>query len=108
MHARGDSETLPMLEPRRPLRSSWSIAAAIAVIVALVPGLAAASGGGGGAHAVPPTWMAAFFIVMLLGIAIIPLSRFEHMWHSNLNKLIFGLALSAYPVIWLVVLEPNT
>ena len=97
-----------MLEPRRPLRSSWSIAAAIAVIVALVPGLAAASGGGGGAHAVPPTWMAAFFIVMLLGIAIIPLSRFEHMWHSNLNKLIFGLALSAYPVIWLVVLEPNT
>lgn len=97
-----------MLEPRRPLRSTWSLAAAIAVLVAFVPGLAAASGGGGGGHAVPPTWMAAFFVVMLLGIAIIPLSRFEHMWHSNLNKLIFGLALSAYPVIWLVVLEPNT
>jgi Na+/H+ antiporter NhaD/arsenite permease-like protein len=97
-----------MLEPRRPARSSWSIAAAIAAAAVLVPGIASASGGGGGAHAVPPTWMAVFFIAMLLGIAIIPLSRFEHMWHSNLNKLIFGLALSAYPVFWLVVLEPNT
>lgn len=95
-----------MLEPRRPLRSSWSIPAAIAVLVALAPGLASAAEGK--AHAVPPTWMAGFFIAMLLGIAIIPLSRFAHMWESNMNKLIFGLALSAYPVIWLVVLEPNT
>jgi Na+/H+ antiporter NhaD/arsenite permease-like protein len=61
----------------------------------------------GGAHATPPTWMVIFFIAMLLSIAIVPLTRLEHWWHSNLNKLILGLALSAYPVIWLTVLEPN-
>jgi Na+/H+ antiporter NhaD/arsenite permease-like protein len=61
----------------------------------------------GAAHATPPTWMVIFFVAMLLSIAIIPLTKLEHWWHSNLNKLLLGLALSAYPVIWLTVLEPN-
>jgi len=61
----------------------------------------------GGAHVTPPTWMVIFFIAMLLSIAIVPLTKLEHWWHSNLNKLILGMALSAYPVIWLTVLEPN-
>jgi Na+/H+ antiporter NhaD/arsenite permease-like protein len=72
---------------------------------AFAPGTVLASEGG--AHAVPPTWMVIFFVVMLLSIAIVPLTRLEHWWHSNLNKLLLGLALSAYPVFWLTVQEPN-
>ncbi len=101
-----------MLEPHRrvPRRAPTVavLAPAIAALLALVPGVAAASGGGGGSHTVPPTWMVVFFVAMLLSIAIVPLTKLEHWWHSNLNKLILGLALSAYPVFWLVVLEPNT
>ncbi len=81
-----------------------ALVAALA-IVGLAPQAALASGGSAGV--VPPSWMVAFFATMLLGIAIIPLTRFEHFWHSNLNKLLFGLALAAYPVVWLTVLEPN-
>jgi Na+/H+ antiporter NhaD/arsenite permease-like protein len=91
--------------PGRARVGRWSAALLFAAI-ALVPGLAEASGGGEG-HAVPPTWMVVFFIAMLLAIAIVPLTRLEHWWHSNLNKLLLGLALSAYPVIWLTVLHPN-
>lgn len=80
--------------------------AAVAAIAAVWPTDALASGGGG-SHAIPPTWMVIFFVAMLLSIAIIPLTKLEHWWHSNLNKLLLGLALSAYPVIWLTVLEPN-
>ncbi|MBC8067986.1 MAG: sodium:proton antiporter [Deltaproteobacteria bacterium] len=110
-----------MLELRRPRPSSprtslaasaprssrrwWAPPALLAAATLLLPGVAAASDGA--AHAVPPTWMVVFFAAMLLGIAIIPLTRLEHLWHSNLNKLLFGLALSAYPVIWLTVLHPN-
>jgi Na+/H+ antiporter NhaD/arsenite permease-like protein len=110
-----------MLELRRtcpsPLRTSlaasaqrsslrrWAVPALLAASSALVPGVAAASEGA--AHAIPPTWMVVFFAAMLLGIAVIPLTKLEHLWHSNLNKLLFGLTLSAYPVIWLTVLHPN-
>jgi Na+/H+ antiporter NhaD/arsenite permease-like protein len=80
-------------------------AGAAAVTVVLAPATALASSGAVGT--VPPAWMIAFFAAMLLAIAIIPLTRFEHFWHSNLNKLLLGLALAAYPVVWLTVIEPN-
>lgn len=74
----------------------------------LLPALAFASGGGdGSAHPPPPAWTTIFFVLMLLGIAIIPLSPLEHWWHKNTNKLIYGLALAAYPMVHLLVLSPN-
>jgi Na+/H+ antiporter NhaD/arsenite permease-like protein len=91
---------------RRRSRSSLALlVVAVLAIVGLAPSTALASGGGAGV--VPPSWMVVFFAAMLLGIAIIPLTKFEHFWHSNLNKLLFGLALAAYPVVWLTVLQPN-
>ncbi len=95
-----------MLEHRRP-RSLCLVSVLAGGSAMLAPGLAFASGGGGAHHA-PPAWMVGFFVAMLLGIAIIPLTKLEHLWHSNLNKLIFGLALSVYPVFWLVAIEHNT
>ena len=74
----------------------------------LLPTLALASGGDGTAHAPPPAWTTIFFALMLLGIAIIPLSPLEHWWHKNTNKLIYGLALAAYPMVHLLVISPNS
>jgi Na+/H+ antiporter NhaD/arsenite permease-like protein len=52
--------------------------------------------------------MTIFFVIMLLSIAILPLTKLEHWWHKNLNKLIVGLALAAYPLLWLTVLQPHS
>ena len=90
---------------RKGSRRFGVASAAVLAAVLLVPSTAFASSGPAGV--LPPTWMVTFFAVMLLGIAIIPLTKFEHLWHSNLNKLLFGLALAAYPVVWLTVIEPN-
>lgn len=94
-----------------PLRSSGSarvlpMMAALGTV--LLPTLALASGGDGTAHAPPPAWTTIFFALMLLGIAIIPLSPLEHWWHKNTNKLIYGLALAAYPMVHLLVISPNS
>jgi Na+/H+ antiporter NhaD/arsenite permease-like protein len=51
--------------------------------------------------------MTVFFVVMLLSIAILPLTHLGHWWEHNSNKLIVSLALGAYPLLWLTVLEPN-
>jgi Na+/H+ antiporter NhaD/arsenite permease-like protein len=73
---------------------------------ALLPAVALASEGA--THSPPPAWTTVFFIMMLLGIAIIPLTPLEHWWHKNTNKLVFGLALAIYPLVYLLVLQPNT
>jgi Na+/H+ antiporter NhaD/arsenite permease-like protein len=78
-----------------------------AALAALAPATAWASEAAAEPGAVPPVWMVGFFVAMLLCIAIIPLTKLEHFWHSNLNKLLVGLGLAAYPLIWLLVLEPN-
>ncbi len=67
----------------------------------------ASEGGGHGAEALPPVWMVSFFVVMLLSIAILPLTKLEHWWEHNRNKLIVSAILSAYPLLYLTVLEPN-
>jgi Na+/H+ antiporter NhaD/arsenite permease-like protein len=73
----------------------------------LLPALALASEGASG-HAPPPAWTTTFFVLMLLSIAIIPLTPLEHWWHKNSNKLIVGLSLAAYPLFHVLVVEPNT
>jgi Na+/H+ antiporter NhaD/arsenite permease-like protein len=92
----------------RPSRSRPALAAPLLAAVGtfLLPALALASGGGS-AHPPPPVWTTAFFVTMLLCIAIIPLTKLEHWWSKNLNKLIVGLGLAAYPLVHLLVLEPN-
>jgi Na+/H+ antiporter NhaD/arsenite permease-like protein len=94
-----------------PLRPSPLVGRAVPLLAALgtlaLPAVALASGGGP-AHAPPPAWTTVFFVLMLLGIAIIPLTPLEHWWHKNSNKLVFGLALSVYPLVYLLVLQPNT
>ncbi|RMG99627.1 MAG: sodium:proton antiporter [Deltaproteobacteria bacterium] len=67
----------------------------------------AAEGGGHGHEKLPPVWMVSFFVVMLLSIAILPLTKLEHWWEHNRNKLIVSAILSLYPLIYLTVLEPN-
>ncbi len=81
------------------------IVAALAAFA--LPTLASASGHPV-AGDVPPAWMIVFFAVMLLGIAIIPLTKLEHLWHSNLNKLLFGVALAIYPMVWLLALHDHS
>ncbi len=73
--------------------------------LALAPADALASGGGGGE--LPPLWMLTFFVIMLLSIAVLPLTKLEHWWHKNENKLKLGLGLAAYPLIWVTVLSDN-
>ncbi len=62
-----------------------------------------------GAHAEalpdPPAWLTLFFLTMLLCIAILPLTRLEHFWHKNGNKLAVGLALAAYPTFWVLFMR---
>lgn len=102
--------SLPARPPslaRRRLR--LAPAAALFALALGLPARALASEAGAGAHgALPPVWMVTFFVIMLLSIAILPLvPKVEHWWHHNRNKLIVGLALAAYPLLWLTVLEPN-
>lgn len=81
----------------------------LALLTLVLPAAAMASEPEAGHHgALPPAWMVTFFVLMLLSIAILPLiPKVEHWWHHNTNKLIVGLALAAYPLVWLLVLEPN-
>jgi Na+/H+ antiporter NhaD/arsenite permease-like protein len=72
----------------------------------LLPTVALASGDAA-AHSPPPAWTTVFFVLMLLSIAIIPLTPLEHWWHKNTNKLILGLGLAAYPLFHLLVVAPN-
>ena len=77
-----------------------------ALVALLTPSLALASEGG--EHGLPPVWTTVFFVVMLLCIAILPLTRFGHWWHKNSNKLLLGLILAAYPLLHVTVIQPNT
>jgi Na+/H+ antiporter NhaD/arsenite permease-like protein len=89
------------------LRSTFG-PAVLVLLAVLLPTTAWASEPAHGEPAVlPPVWMVSFFVIMLLSIAILPLTRLEHFWHKNLNKLLVGLGLAAYPLLWLTVIEPN-
>lgn len=92
--------------PRRGASAVAALASALAV--GLLPGIALASGDGGGEAGLPPMWTTVFFITMLLCIAILPLTKLEHWWHKNSNKLIVGLVLAAYPLVHVTVIQPNT
>lgn len=89
----------------RPHFSRRLLAPALAVTAALSPATALASGGAGGE--LPPVWMLTFFVIMLLSIAVLPLTRLEHWWHKNENKLKVGAVLAAYPLIWVTFLSHN-
>ena len=67
----------------------------------------ASEAGGHEATTLPDPWMTVFFVVMLLCIAILPLTKLEHWWEHNRNKLLVSAALSIYPLLWLTVIEPN-
>ncbi|MFO0635648.1 MAG: sodium:proton antiporter [Nannocystaceae bacterium] len=57
----------------------------------------------------PPTWTSPSPRCCRSLIVTVPLTKLEkHLRHSNLNKLILGLAPSAHLGALLVVLEPNT
>ncbi|MDO4496825.1 MAG: sodium:proton antiporter [Bacteroidales bacterium] len=49
-----------------------------------------------------PSFMLIPFVVMLLCIAILPLTKLEHWWEHNLHKLIVSLILGVPVAIWLV------
>ena len=50
-----------------------------------------------------PAWMLIPFVVMLLCIAILPLTKFEEWWEHNLHKLYVSLILGVPVGIWLCV-----
>ena len=79
----------------------------VALAVLLLPAAAWASGDSGVHHDPPPVWTVSFFVVMLLSIAVLPLTPLEHWWHKNHNKLLVGLALAVYPMIHVTVIDPN-
>jgi Na+/H+ antiporter NhaD/arsenite permease-like protein len=89
----------------RPPSFSRRALPAVAALATFTPATAFASGGGHGE--LPPMWMLTFFVVMLLSIAVLPLTKLEHWWHKNENKLKVGLALAAYPLVWVTVISHN-
>ena len=89
----------------RPPTLFGRLVPALAALLALSPATALASGGGSGE--LPPLWMLTFFVVMLLSIAVLPLTKLEHWWHKNENKLKVGMALAAYPLLWVTVISHN-
>jgi Na+/H+ antiporter NhaD/arsenite permease-like protein len=89
----------------RPHFNRRLLAPALCMTAALTPTTAFASGGGGGE--LPPVWMLSFFIIMLLSIAVLPLTRLEHWWHKNENKLKVGAVLAAYPLVWVTFISHN-
>ncbi len=89
----------------RPHFTRRLLAPALALTAALAPATALASGGGVGE--LPPMWMLSFFVIMLLSIAVLPLTRLEHWWHRNENKLKVGAVLAAYPLIWVTFITHN-
>ena len=92
----------------RPCAGASRIVPLVAATLAcLTPTLALASGDGGGEPGLPPVWTTVFFVVMLLCIAVLPLTRFEHWWHKNSNKLMLGMALAAYPLAHVIFVQPN-
>lgn len=98
MHSRSSLAPRPQTTHRRVLP-------ALAGLMAFAPATALASGGGSGE--LPPMWMLTFFVVMLLSIAVLPLTRLEHWWHKNENKLKVGMALAAYPLVWVTLISHN-
>ncbi len=50
-----------------------------------------------------PVWMLIPFVVMLLCIAVLPLTKFEEWWEHNLHKLYVSLILGVPVGIWLCV-----
>ncbi|MCH9687387.1 MAG: sodium:proton antiporter [Deltaproteobacteria bacterium] len=107
-------EALLSAPNRRPRSPLFAVALscllpALVLALTLVPAVAWASGdGASGPHHAPPVWTTVFFVVMLLSIAILPLTPLEHWWHSNRNKLLVGLGLAIYPLLHVTVIEPNT
>ena len=55
-----------------------------------------AHGGGHGDEAphIPPYWMVVFFVLMLLTIAVLPLTPLNHWWENNTRR--FMVALSSW------------
>jgi Na+/H+ antiporter NhaD/arsenite permease-like protein len=74
---------------------------------AAVHGQAAAEthGGGHGAEQaphVPPYWMVVFFVLMLLTIAVLPLTPLNHWWENNARRFMVAVILGAYPAIYYI------
>ena len=90
-------------------RLAGLLAAPVALAALLAPAVALANEGAESGHhgPLPPVWMVVFFVAMLLSIAILPLTKLEHWWEHNRNKLIVSGLLSAYPLVYLTVLQPD-
>jgi Na+/H+ antiporter NhaD/arsenite permease-like protein len=58
-------------------------------------------------HYVPPVWLVGFFVIMLLGIAILPNTKFRHQWERNRNRLLFSIVLAAFPVYHYLQHDPH-
>jgi len=95
--------------PSPSLRSCSGLVAPLLTMVgvALIPAISWASSAGGEGHTPPPAWTTVFFAVMLLSIAVLPLTPLEHWWHKNQNKLLLGMVLAVYPVIHVTLIDPN-
>jgi len=48
-----------------------------------------------------------FFVVMLLAIAIFPLSRWHHWWERNRNRLLVALVIAVYPGVHYLIHDPD-
>jgi Na+/H+ antiporter NhaD/arsenite permease-like protein len=58
----------------------------------------------GGSPYEVPFWSAIPFGILLLGIAVLPLT-FGHWWHSNRNRAVFSFALAAIVVVYLLAIN---
>jgi Na+/H+ antiporter NhaD/arsenite permease-like protein len=65
--------------------------------------------GAEGEHALyeVPYWSAIPFVILLLGIALLPLT-FSHWWHSNLNRSLFSFSLAGIVILFLVSMNARS
>ena len=49
-----------------------------------------------------PAWLLSFFVLQLLTIAVLPLTRMERWWESNLHKLFVSLILGGIVTAWYI------
>ena len=71
-------------------------------VEAVAPALEHQAEGEGGETELPPVWMVSFFIVMLLSIAIFPLTPAHRWWESNWNRLLVAVVVGLYPGVYYI------
>lgn len=71
----------------------------VCLLMSLATPVLAADGGHGEAH-MPPLWLVSFFVVLILAIAILPLTPAHHWWENNWNRLLVAVACGLYPTIY--------